>query len=264
MPAPTPLISVIIVCRNPGPQLTDALASVWAQKNADYEIVVIDGASTDGTREWLEARRTQFAHFVSEPDWGIYDAMNKGVASARGDWILFLGSDDRLADETVFQELTAPLSSSNSGVVSGEAVYRDGRRYRLQMPLRPLPRNFLHHQSTFYRRRLFAEHGSFQSQLLIQADYDLNLRLWKNAVVFEPLPRLIASCGPGGISDSGRWQVYSEEIRIRHRHFPGWKCWIWDVLSGVRFLRKKVVRVFRHETASPSSAPRANQDRKLS
>jgi putative colanic acid biosynthesis glycosyltransferase len=77
MPAP-PAISVIIVCKNPGPRLPAALTSVWDQPHASSEIIVIDGASTDGTREWLEALRGRLAALVSEPDAGVYAAMNKG------------------------------------------------------------------------------------------------------------------------------------------------------------------------------------------
>ncbi len=244
-----PLISVIIVCRNPGPQLPLALASVWEQPAEDVECLVVDGASTDGTREWLEMHRARLATLISEPDRGIYDAMNKGVAAARGQWVLFLGADDRLASHCVDGDLVAKLQTTNSSVVAGEIVYTDGRCYRMKIPVRPLPRNFLHHQGAFYRRSLFRDHGNFDGRLIIAADYEFNLRLWNRKVAFESLPRLIARCSPGGLSDSGRWQVYAEEIRIRHRFFPGWQCWSWDALSCVRFLRKQIVLLRRGKTA---------------
>ena len=99
-----PTLSVIIACKNPGARLHTALASVWNQRDASAELIVIDGGSADGTREWLEAQRAQIATLIAEPDGGVYDAMNKGVAAARGEWVLFLGADDRLASDRVLAE----------------------------------------------------------------------------------------------------------------------------------------------------------------
>src|SRR6185312_9288122 len=77
-------ISVIVVCRNPGPRLRAALESVWNQRGTQAELVVVDGASTDGTREWLEQQRSRLGTLISENDSGVYEAMNKGLAAARG------------------------------------------------------------------------------------------------------------------------------------------------------------------------------------
>jgi putative colanic acid biosynthesis glycosyltransferase len=235
----SPLITVIVVCRNPGARLHAALASIWSQQPAPPELVVVDGASTDGTREWLESQRARIATLITEPDRGVYDAMNKGLAAARGDWILFLGADDLLAGDRVLAEAAHWLGKTSAGVAAGEAVYADGRVYALPVKPRVRARNFVHHQAAFYRRSLFAENGGFDASLAIMGDYDLNLRLWRNRVAFRPLPLRIATCGPGGLSDAGRWPGYAEEITVRHRHFPAWKCWAWDAGSVLRWLRKK-------------------------
>ena len=237
----TPLISVIVVCRNPGERLRAALASIWTQQPEPPELVVVDGASTDGTLTWLETNRARITTLISGPDRGVYDAMNKGITAARGDWILFLGADDVLAGDRVLAETAYWLRKTSAGVVAGEAAYADGRVYRLPLPARVLARNFVHHQSAFYRRSLFAENGSFDPALAIMGDYDFNLRLWRLHVVFRPLPLRVATCGTGGLSDAGRWAGYREEIRVRHRYFPAWKCWGWDLLSVARWLRKKFV-----------------------
>src|SRR4051812_18496224 len=96
MPASPTSISVIVVCRNPGPRLHVALESIWSQTFRP-DIIVIDGASTDGTREWLEARRDRITTLISEPDTGIYEAMKKGITAASSEWRLFLGADDSFA-----------------------------------------------------------------------------------------------------------------------------------------------------------------------
>jgi putative colanic acid biosynthesis glycosyltransferase len=239
-----PPISVIVVCRNPGLRLHAALASVWAQLHVEPELIVIDGASTDGTREWLEARRARIATLVSEPDAGIYEAMNKGVAAAHGEWVIFLGADDRLVGDMVLSEALNWMKKTEAGVAAGEAAYDDGRIYKLRSHVNPLARNFVHHQAAFYRRSLFEENGTFDTSLAVMADYEFNVRLWKNRVRFKSLPLRIAACGVSGASDTGRWRGYREEIAVRHRYFAARHCWFWDALSVARFLRKKIVRRF--------------------
>jgi glycosyltransferase involved in cell wall biosynthesis len=239
-----PPVSVIVACKNPGARLPAALASVWEQRWITPELIVIDGGSTNGTREWLESQRERIATLVSEPDGGVYDAMNKGIAAAHGEWVLFLGADDRLMGEMVLSEALNWMKKTEAGVAAGEAAYDDGRIYKLRSHVNPLARNFVHHQAAFYRRSLFGENGTFDASLAVMGDYDFNLRLWKNRVRFKPLPLRIAACGVRGLSDSGHWLGYREEITVRHRYFSTPRCLLWDVLSMVRFLRKKAGRTF--------------------
>ena len=244
MSAPPLPFSVIVVCKNPGPRLGAALASVWAQKWVAPELIVIDGGSTDGSREWLESQRSRLAALVSEPDRGVYDAMNKGLALAHGEWVLFLGADDRLVGDMVLSETHNWMKKTEAGIVVGEAAYDDGRIYILRSHVNPLARNFVHHQAAFYRRSLFAESGDFEVSLAVMGDYELNLRLWKNRVRFKPISLRVSACGVGGLSDAGRWRGYAEEIRVRHRYFRPWKCWFWDAMSVARWVRKKIIRSF--------------------
>lgn len=237
-----PTLSVIVVCKNPGRRLHASLASVWEQCHVQPEIIVIDGASTDGTREWLDAQRARLTTLVSEPDGGVYEAMNKGVAAAHGEWVLFLGGDDRIVGDMVLSEALNWMKKTEAGVAAGEAAYDDGRIYKLRSNVNPIARNFVHHQSAFYRRGLFGENGGFDTSLAVMADYEFNVRLWKNRVRFKPIPLRIAACGTGGISDRGGWRGYREEITVRHRYFPAPRCWLWDALSVARYVRKKIVR----------------------
>jgi len=237
-----PALSVIVVCKNPGARLPTALASVWSQRDVAFELIIIDGASIDGTRDWLEARRDRITTLISEPDSGVYHAMNKGLAHAHGDWVYFLGADDRLVSDTVVSEMLSRIQGTKTGVVAGEARYEDGRVYALSARPNPVARNFVHHQGAFYRRALFAEHGGFDATLNVMADYDLNLRLWRRRVTFEPVRTSLAVCSVGGLSDAGHWRGYREEITVRHRYFSAARCAVWDVLSLVRYLRKRSLR----------------------
>ena len=249
MPATTaaPVLSVILVCKNPGPRLHAALASVWEQHPIHPEIIVIDGASTDGSREWLTSQRARLATLISEPDAGHYHAMNRGVALATGEWLLFLGADDRLVGDMVLSESLNWMNKTEAGVAVGEIAYHDGRIYRLRSDVNPCARNFVHHQGTFYRRSLFAENDAFDTSLVVMAAYEFNVRLWKNRVRFKPIPLRIAACGTGGVSDSGSWRSYREEITVRHRYFSFGRCLVWDAFTVVRYVRKKIARSFsRH------------------
>lgn len=249
---PAPLISVVLVCRNPGPRVRDTLKSVLSQDEAKMEVVVIDGASTDGTREWLETQRTWLGALVSEPDSGVYDAMNKGIAAARGDWVLFLGAGDLLATG-VLSHLDSLLRQSDAGVIVGEASYDDGRTYPLAEPWTAVRRNFVHHQAAFYQRMLFTAHGRFDAGLRIMADYEFNLRLLRAGVRFRSVPVRVAACTSGGLSDAGRWSSYREEITVRHRYFPAWQCWPWDLGSIARYIRKKAIRTLPNRDHAPIS-----------
>lgn len=240
--ATTPLISVIIVCKDPGPKLKEALASVWAQIAMPSEIIVVDGGSDDGSRVWLASQRARLGTLIMEPDQGVYEAMNKGLAVAKGDWVLFLGADDKLYHDAVLNRASSSLRQAADGVVVGEAAYTDGRIYRLAAKPNAAERNFVHHQAAFYRRSLFTEHGNFDATLKIMGDYDTNAKLLKKGVKFTSLALRISTCGVGGLSDAGGWAGYQEEITVRHRYFPGWKCWLWDLGSVIRFVRKMFVK----------------------
>lgn len=229
-----PLLSVIVVCRNPGSRLHAALASVWEQRHVAPEVIVIDGASTDGTVAWLEAHRARIATLVSESDHGVYDAMNKGVAHAHGDWIYFLGADDRLAGDMVLSEVINWMKKTEAGVVVGEAAFDDGRICRLHAHVNAAARNFVRQQGAFYRRTLFEENGPFDAALAVQADYEFHVRLWKNRVRFKPIPLRVAACGTGGLLDRGGWRGHREEITVRHRYFPLGRALPWDLLSLLR------------------------------
>jgi len=242
-PEISPLISVIVVSKNPGLSMRETLASVWAQHISPLpELIVVDGSTEDGARVWLAAQRARIATLIMESDTGVYDAMNKGLAKATGEWVIFLGTDDKFFHDGVLNRVQTALKTITAGVAVGEIAYDDGRTYSLPAKPHPIERNFVHHQGAFYRRTLFADHGNFDTTLQVMGDYDYNLRLWQKKVTFAPLPLRISQCGTGGLSDSGKWQGYQEEINVRHRHFPGWKCWLWDLGSVVRFVRKQFTK----------------------
>ena len=243
MPA-APSISVIVACKNPGDRLHAALASVWDQLHVACELIVIDGASTDGSRPWLESQRMRLAALVSEPDHGVYDAMNKGVALARGDWVLFLGADDRLVGDLVLSEALNWMKKTEAGVVAGEAAFDNGWFGRLRSQVNPVARNFVCRPAAFYRRTLFAENGAFDPALAVMADYEFHVRLWKNHVRFKPIPLRIAACDTRTANGLNSWRATREAMTVRHRYFSAARCLGWDALSILGWLVRRIARIF--------------------
>jgi glycosyltransferase involved in cell wall biosynthesis len=236
-----PFFSIIIPCRNAAATIARTIASVQQQSERNRELIVVDGASTDGTRELLERAADASTRVVSEPDAGIYAAMNKGARLAGGTWLLFLGADDVFAGPEVLARVRAAIGSTDSGVFCGEAAYADGRIWPIPVNPRVRFRNFLHHQACFYHRSCFATRG-YDERLRTLADYDFNLRLWQAGIRPVAMSVRVAVCSSGGLSDSGAWSNYREEIAIRHRHFPAWQCWGWDTIAVARCVAKRLRR----------------------
>lgn len=205
-------ISVITVCFNSAGTIADALRSVAAQTHPDIEHIVVDGASRDDTLRVISAHSASVSKLVSEPDAGIYDAMNKGIALATGDYVGFLNADDMLASPSALAALAAAASDAGGAdAVYGDLSYvgqdrtdrvirhwKSGafRRSRLGfgwMPPHP----------TFYVKRSTLENfGGFDLRFKIAADYDFMLRcLSRPGVCVAYVPEVIVRMRMGGASN---------------------------------------------------------------
>ena len=239
-----PTLSVIVTGTNSGPLLSPTLASVWTQKWVQPEITVVDGGSTDGTREWLERQRGKLTAILVEPGGSPYAAINRGLAAATGEWVLVLAAGERLVGDMVLSEVSNWIKKTEAGIVAGEVAYDDGLIFRLRSRVNPLAGNFLPRAAAFYRRTLFAENGSFDPALGAMADYDFNVRLWKNRVRFKPIPLRITASSLRPASHSGRWQATREGITVRHRYFSPLACLPWDAVSVLRYAVRKIPSPF--------------------
>lgn len=189
-------IAVVTVCRNPGALLPQALDSVAALGRADVAHLVVDGASTDGTPDLL--RRRAPAWWVSEPDAGIYDAMNKGWAAAPDQaWVLYLGADDRLLALPSAAELDA-AEAAGTALLYGDAVIGDAP-FRSRFTAELLKANTLHHQALLVHKRVHPA-PPFDTRWRVFGDWEFNIRLWKAGVKAAHAPTLRAWAGPGGVS----------------------------------------------------------------
>lgn len=210
-PGPAPEVSVIIGVKNGATVLQGCLDSIAAQQGVSPEVIVIDSASTDGTAELIEqnARAGKVSAYVSEPDHGLYEAWNKGLRRARGDWICFLGCDDKFHDAGALRALldAAAAAPGRPRAVHGrlhlvapggsEAVvfgrpWAQARSAFLAGTMIPHP-GLLHHRS------LFEDHGLFDESYRIAGDYEMLLReLIDREALF--VDRLIVEMGFGGMS----------------------------------------------------------------
>lgn len=206
-------ISVITVCFNSAQTIADTLQSVATQTHPEIEHIVVDGSSTDGTLDVIERHEQHVARLISEPDRGIYDAMNKGLALASGDVIGFLNADDVYADNGVLERVSATMARDDLDALFGDVAFfssndpqRDVRIYR-SVRFRPdriawgwMPA----HPALFVRREVFQRVGVFRTDYRIAGDFEFVARAFgKNTLRYRHLPEVLVRMRTGGISTAG-------------------------------------------------------------
>jgi glycosyltransferase involved in cell wall biosynthesis len=206
-------VSIITVCFNSARTLGDTIASVSAQQYPDVEHLVIDGGSTDGTLDVIERHREKLAKVVSEPDRGIYDAMNKGLVLASGDVIGFLNADDLYADREVLSRVMTVMEREGLDALLGDVEFykpenpaRTLRRYR-SAQFRPdriawgwMPA----HPALFLHRRVYERFGLFRTDYRIAGDFEYCARIFRDhTLVYRSLPETLVRMRTGGISTGG-------------------------------------------------------------
>ena len=194
-----PLVSIITVVRNNVRGINRALKSVLEQNLQDFEYFIVDGCSTDGTVESINRIQDPRLTIISEPDCGIYDAMNKGVALARGRWLFFLGSDDALADPSVLMDMLYGRDISDVDIVFGRSCFENGECFTSKLDWRINLFNTIHHQSAFYSQRLF-EGFRFRKEIGVVADYELNYRAHRERRNWLFVDRKVSTCSSFGVS----------------------------------------------------------------
>ena len=215
-------LSIITVVRNNVAEIGETMASVLdAQPGVELEYIVIDGASTDGTVEKILERRSELAYFVSEPDHGIYQAMNKGIRRAAGDVLGVVNAGDRYfpgALKLVADAFADPARLDHT-VFWGDAEYSRLGRVRGFRPSNLSRGAFALHPTMFVPRRVYDRVGLYDESFRLLGDYDWMYRAVHRHGV-EPLycPELIAYYREGGISDRHIAACLRDELRVKIRH----------------------------------------------
>lgn len=212
-----PLISVVTVCYNAVHSIEKTIQSVINQTYLNIEYIIIDGGSIDGTVDVIKKYADRLAYWVSEPDKGIYDAMNKGVAVATGEWINFMNAGDSFAGNDVVDKLFHQnIIINRVGVVFGDTLFVFRNRQKIVRFCDDTHHKIMPscHQSIFCRRNLLVR-NPFDLKYKIAADYNLFFQLKQMEVAFQYIPLVVAIYdATDGISSRNVWRAQKEMITI--------------------------------------------------
>ena len=222
-----PRFSIITVCWNEADVIAATCDSIVSQSFQDYEWIVVDGESTDGTLEVLGAYRDRINVLVSEPDKGIYDAMNKGIRQALGEYVVFMNGGDRFADQGVLATVAAaPCKDLIYGDLRFDGEAGVIKQFPDVLPSDYLLSHMLPHQASYIRRSLFDQYGLHDESFRIAGDYEMFARLVKgHGVSTHHVARILALFGDGGVSQNPEQRMLrkQENHRIRKQYFPRYR-----------------------------------------
>lgn len=247
VPAPCPLLSVVVVVFHDRDELRLVIESILPHKNQDLELIIVDGGSDDGTVELLHDFDSWIDYWLSEPDRGIYDAMNKGIKASSGEYILHLNAGDRLREvpwEALRQHAKDEVDVVCCKVlIDGEVEFVSRTSFLSKID------NTWHHQGTFYRR---AAHLGYDATYRAGGDFDHNQRLLRGGCSIAEDSCIVADHQSGGFSmkETGHVEIY----RSVRENFG----WPYLMLSWLRFLLRDVrdlIRTRRAVRSRPEGRP---------
>jgi putative colanic acid biosynthesis glycosyltransferase len=237
-------VSIIIPCFNAEKTLENTLRSVFSQSYPHIDVLVIDGGSNAATLRIIDDFKNQLFYAVSEKDKGIYDAINKGISKARGQYILVLGADDVLADAKVIEKLL-PNDRSVPQLIFGNVENRDvsnawvPQKHVSSFTSTLYWKNTLHQQSALYHKSLFLNFR-FQTEYSVLADYDFHLRLYKQNISTLYRPITVAICSATGLSKQFGANLYKQEWNIKKRLLPLWALAINAIVIPLKWALKRL------------------------
>lgn len=248
-------ISLVTVCRNSAATISKTINSILAQKDAGVEYIVIDGASTDTTRDIIKSYDGNIDICISEPDEGIADAFNKGIALATGDIIGLINSDDTLAPGTVDNVRRFFKNHPNTDVLHGDILLLNGPQVikRIKPPPHwwyPWRLVLFNHPATFVRQSIYRQHGVFDKSFSIAMDVEIFLRWLKYGVKIDYFPEILTQMQTGGASGRHASEGYRQvrNALLRHgfsaplAHLQYWgKIILWAELEAISWFRGKLM-----------------------
>ena len=219
-----PLVSVITVVYNGAAHLAKTIRAVAEQTYPNVEHILVDGASTDGSVEIIRANDGTLGYWISEPDKGIYDAMNKGIGFVAdpASYIIFANSDDRLHSPTAIADAIA--AGNGEDLIHGCVVLGDGKISAVvghAVTAVDLARQTIWHPSTFVRRAVFDRVGKFDTSYRIAADYDHIVRCFLMPVTTRFVDVIVSDMAMGGTSEANFMESCRERKAVIRRHFSG-------------------------------------------
>lgn len=247
-------VSVITVNFNDKKGLRKTLESVTNQTYKDFEFIVIDGGSNDGSKELIEQYQDKITHWVSEKDNGVFNAMNKGIKIATGDFIIFMNGGDCFYNNSVLEDTIQDFTSEYD-IYYGDNYKESNGSKRLKTYPEKLSFSFfyssaINHQSTFIRKTLFDDYFYYNENYKIASDWEFFIYTicYKN-VSYKYLKRTIAIYDFTGISSNPKFRdLYNEEKKMTfQKYFPAFieDYKEVDVLNSKRFLQFQHVKKYK-------------------
>lgn len=211
-------LSIIIPTFNSGETLARALKSILIQTFTDFELLIIDGLSIDNTVNIAKGFNDERIKIYSEKDNGIYDAMNKGISIANGEWLYFLGSDDTIYDNNVLYEIYSIVTSSKYDVIYGDVMSsRFNGRYDGMFTIDKILKQNICHQSIFFHKNVFKKTGNFKKEYKSYADWDHNMRWFlSNNLKHKYIDIIVANYADGGFSSINNDDLFSNEKNFNY------------------------------------------------
>lgn len=251
-------ISIITVCFNAKDTIEETFLSVINQTYKNFEYIVIDGASSDGTLEIIDKYKENISYILSESDKGVYEAMNKGLKRATGDFIFFLNANDAFYDEHILEKVVQTLKENperkilfgDISRVSEDKKTKTIEKYAKVQNVFYFINNNICHQCIFYHKSLFEQFGGYSEEYQIFSDWDFNIKcMSKNNVPSIYLPIPIANFQMGGIcTNNGKYKkIYREEHeKLIQKHFSD----ISFIINSDKYLMKTfktIYQIFRND-----------------
>ncbi|HYA43514.1 MAG TPA: glycosyltransferase family 2 protein [Syntrophobacteraceae bacterium] len=195
-----PLVSIVLAVFNAEDALRTTLESICSQTYSQRELLIVDGGSSDETLDIIGEMEDSVDYWMSEPDRGTYDAFNKGIGLAKGDWLYFIGAGDFFVDETVLERVFTPLPKGK--LIYGNVIWGNtGKHYDGRFSKLKLCRRNISQQAIFYHRDLFGKWGGFDIRYGLLADYAFNMKCFGDPNTSPEYKKMdIAYFGLDGIS----------------------------------------------------------------
>ncbi len=230
-----PLISIVTVVFNAAEDLEKTILSVIDQTYDNVEFLIIDGMSFDGTVDVIKKYESKINYWVSEKDDGVYDAMNKGIKAAKGEWINFMNAGDIFFESKTLDKIDFRMHKDSS-LIYGNTII--GNKFQLSAPLKQLKFGEIMtcHQSMFFSLNLKHRNSVYYDlSYKINADYELVNRLYLAFNSFSKLDQTIAKYKGGGVSTIHVWQLRKDRFRALYNHFG-----LIGIIRGLWFRLKKL------------------------
>lgn len=217
-------LTVITVCFNAEKTIERTFNSVISQKDKDFEYIIVDGKSSDGTirliKDWEDAfvKSGISYRWISEKDTGLYDAMNKAALMAAGDWIVYLNADDEFASNETIKYAKEHMDS-NTDILYGNTIFVDkngNMEKRMALDADTITKHLpFIPQSAFIKTEVQKEF-LFNLNYKIVADFDSFLRMYIAEKNFKKVDYCFAKFYEGGVSNRNEWETYKEDILVKH------------------------------------------------